>query len=264
MNSKLARLESIIGDLGSAVIAFSGGVDSALLASVAHRVLGSRAVAVTAISHIYPRIEIEAAKTLAREIGIRHILLETEELDNTAFVANDLDRCLYCKRELFLKLSRIASDEGLEWVIDGSNHDDLGDYRPGRMAAEELGVRSPLTEAGLGKEDIRALSRELGLSTWDKPSLACLASRIPYGTPITIDLLGRISEAEDYIRSLGVKQVRVRHHGEIARIEAPPEEMALLLQNRSGLVERLRNFGYTYVTLDLEGYRTGSMNEPFT
>jgi uncharacterized protein len=264
LRRKYERLKAVLGELGGVVIAYSGGADSSLLLKVAVDVLGPRALAVTATSPTYPPKEVEEATRLARELGARHRIIGTDELEMDAFANNPPERCYYCKTELFQKLLDIAREEGLAVVADGANLDDVGDYRPGLRAGAELGVRSPLREAGLTKDDVRALSRELGLPTWDKPSFACLASRFPYGDRITADSLKQVAAAEQMIRELGFQQIRVRHHGDTARIEVDPTEFPAIIQpqHRDRIVRAFRELGYLYVTLDLAGYRTGSMNEP--
>ncbi|RKY02493.1 ATP-dependent sacrificial sulfur transferase LarE [Candidatus Poribacteria bacterium] len=261
---KLERLRDIVRGLESVLVAFSGGVDSTFLLKVCLDVLGRENVlAVTAESELYPREEVEGARTLAESLGARWRLIRTDELCNEAFASNPPERCYYCKMELFSKLKEIAGEEGLKHVVDGSNADDVGDWRPGMRAAEELGIVSPLKEAGLGKEEIRKLSKEMGLPTWDKPSMACLASRFPYGHRITPEELRMVGEAERFIRGLGFKQVRVRHHGKLARIEVEPSGIERLASAgiRERVARKLKELGYTWVTVDLQGYRTGSMNE---
>jgi len=258
---KYERLKKIIESLEGVVIGFSGGVDSTFLLKAAHDVLGDKVLAVIATSETYPQREIEDALKLAQELGVRFKLIKTHELQDDNFRQNPPQRCYYCKKELFTKLKTIAQEKGFKWVLDGSNYDDLDDFRPGTKARDELGVRSPLQEAKLTKKDIRLLSKYFGLSTWSKPSFACLASRFPYYTPIDEEDLQRIGQAEDFLRGLGFRQVRVRHHGFLARIEVLLEEIPRLVEQKEMVVKKFKALGYRYVTIDLEGYRSGSMNE---
>jgi len=248
---------------GSAVIAFSGGVDSSVLLAAASKILpGGKLLAVSARSATYPAAELRLARAIARKLKVRHRVIDTGEFANPAFVANPPRRCYYCKSELFSELREIARQEGFAVVLDGTNLDDRGDVRPGRRAAKECGVRSPLLEARLNKSDLRALARKYGLPNWNKPAAACLASRIPYGTRLDKRLLAKVDEAERVLTRLGFCQIRVRHHGDIARIEIAPEEFSRMIRPATArrVVQGLRKLGYRYVTLDLAGYRTGSMN----
>jgi uncharacterized protein len=262
LQEKKEKLYAIIRDMGGCVVGFSGGVDSTLLFAVAAEVLGDRALAVTATSETYPERELREASEFARQIGGRHRVVESEELDIPGFAENPKNRCYYCKSELFTKLRKVADEEGLPFVLDGSNLDDRGDYRPGKQAACELNVRSPLDEAGFSKEDIRVLSQDMALPTWDKPSFACLSSRFPYGTTITREKVSQVGRAEESLRDLGLRTIRVRHHGDMARIELGPAEFERVVNGlREEVIRLVKSAGYAYVALDLQGYRTGSMNE---
>ncbi len=260
--AKEARLRAILRQVGSCVVAFSGGVDSALVLHVASQELGERAVGITARSESLAEREYAGAVAFAATVEARHDVIETRELHDPAYAANPVDRCYFCKRELYSQLADIAHERGLAAIVDGYNRDDEGDWRPGRRAAREYDVRSPLYEAGLRKADVRGLAHRLGLAVWDKPALACLSSRFPYGTAITLELLRQVDRAEQAIHDAGFRSCRVRHHGEIARIEVPDGDMAAFAdsERRTRVVDGVRAAGYRFVTLDLGGYVSGGFN----
>ncbi|MDR1894550.1 MAG: ATP-dependent sacrificial sulfur transferase LarE [Spirochaetales bacterium] len=263
LKQKEEDLKSYLASLESLAVAFSGGVDSSYLLAVAQETLGDRCIAVTARSHSFPLRELEEAQSFCRSRGIRHFVIDSEELSIEGFSQNPLNRCYLCKTELFQKIAQTAASQGIKHLAEGSNLDDNGDYRPGLTAVAEQGVKSPLREAGLSKGEIRELSRERGLASWNKPSFACLASRFPYGQSITPETLARIDSAEQFLLDQGFRQVRVRHHGNLARIETDPEgfEKFSAPGLRESVHQKLKEMGYTYIALDLLGYRTGSMNE---
>ena len=261
MRGKLDELRRILHEMGRAIVAYSGGVDSAFLLKVAHDCLEDDVLAVIGVSPSLARRELEEAKRIARRIGAQCQIIHVYEMDDPHYVANDAQRCYYCKSALFQELTAYAERHGYACVLDGSNANDAGDYRPGLQAVAEQGVRSPLQEVGLTKVEIRTLSQELGLPTWDKPASPCLSSRIPYGTAVTSEALARIEQAEVILRRLGLRNLRVRHHDQVARIEVDPADFGAILKQRERIVVGFREAGYAYVTLDLAGFRSGSLNE---
>ncbi len=262
--SKFEELKNRLREMKKVLVAFSGGVDSSFLLKVATDTLGENVLAVIASSETYPLKEREEAVKLAKRLNVRYTVIQTKELENPNFSNNPPERCYYCKSELFTKLKEIAGSEDIPYVLDGSNFEDTSDFRPGTKAAEELGVRSPLKEVGMIKEEIRQLSRSIDLPTWNKPSLACLSSRFPYFTEIESQNLKQVAQAEEYLKGLGFNQVRVRHHGQIARVEVDPQEFSRIMDEkvREKITKNFKKLGFIYTALDLAGFRSGSMNEP--
>jgi uncharacterized protein len=258
---RVNQLKQSIMEMGSVVVAYSGGIDSTLLVKLAHDCLGDKAVAVTAVSASLPTQERLEAEALVRQIGAQYATIQSTETDDPNYLANTPERCYFCKSETYHQLAAFAKEHGFKQIIDGTNADDAGDHRPGRKAAMQFGVRSPLQEQGFTKNEIRELAQSYGLPNWNKPSAACLSSRVPYGTMISIPILSQIEQAEEYLHRLGLRQVRVRHHDTIARIEVEFTDFSILINNSQDIVTYLKEIGYTYVTLDLAGFRTGSMNE---
>ena len=261
VREKYDALQRLLASLGSVVVAYSAGVDSTLVLRVAHDVLGDRVVAATGLSDTYPEEEMAEARALAAEIGVRHVMVRTEELTDPRYAMNSHQRCFFCKSELYGRLCEVAAEHGMAHIVDGTNADDLGDHRPGLRAARELGVRSPLQEVGFTKAEIRELSSELALRTWDKPAFACLSSRFPYGTPITLEALRQVADGERAVRRLGFRGFRVRHHDAVARLEVDVADFPEVIEHHEEIVTALQAVGYRFVALDLQGYRRGSLNE---
>jgi len=261
METNLQKLKKMLVEMASVVVAYSGGIDSTLLLKIAYDTLGDQAIGVTAISESVPEEEVEEAKSIAQQIGVSHIIINSREMGDSRYLENTSNRCYFCRFITYEDILDYAHQHGFNFVLDGTNADDVDDHRPGRKAALEQGVRSPLQEAGITKAEIRELARELGLSNWNKPAAACLSSRIPYGTLITAAKLSQVEKAEAALKRLGFSQLRVRHHDQVARIEVPPVDFQTVLSRRDAILAALKDAGYLYITLDLAGFRSGSMNE---
>jgi uncharacterized protein len=261
LEEKYERIKKMLHEMQTVIVAYSGGIDSTLLLNIAHDVLGEQAIGITAVSASMPRSELDEACAIAKIIGSKHILIESHELEDQRYIENPSNRCYFCKMDVYTQMVEYSQQHGYRYILDGTNADDLNDHRPGRQAALEKGLRSPLMEVGFTKADIRILARQFELPNWNKPSAACLSSRIPYGTPIEISILHQIEHAEDLLHQMGFSQVRVRYHDQIARIEMEIDDFSAALDKRLEITSGIKALGFSYITLDLNGFRSGSMNE---